>query len=454
MERVRTFSRGNGTPIRLSLGLAAWMAIFLSFPLHAAYLLEIDTDGLDDGVVVYNSGFAFGGDTTATSSSSTVTTYGTTGGDSIFGGDGVLEPDTYIYTYAPDTQADNLAIPAGTDLGEGNLASGIAGGAPGVYDVYTTFPFTENVTGGPTQYDVSTAGDSFTVEIDQNNRGDAWILLGQINYTSGDITVTQQPTEGNTFVSQRAYGVLFEVDGGPVGSLATFAVDKDFDDDNPGEVEVTISCNTGLPLEQTTTISEGDGVVFVVDDFADGEMNCEVSESGELLGYESEYDNGTTISEEACVFEGVGLGGGYACTIENTLLAVEVEVSKFWVDENPQFNNDNYTEAIYDCVNEQFGSSAMGSLEFVGQEDVDSFTVFPHWDGSTSCSVTEVVVEGGVEFDDSDCQDLSVTPGVGASCSLVNTRFYEGIPALDRNGLAILVLLMLGIGFTGLRRFT
>jgi hypothetical protein len=46
-----------------------------------------------------------------------------------------------------------------------------------------------------------------------------------------------------------------------------------------------------------------------------------------------------------------------------------------------------------------------------------------------------------------------VTPGNGGSCTIYNTLFFEGIPVLNRNGLAILVLLMLGAGMVGLRRF-
>lgn len=179
-------------------------------PSRGAYLLEIDADGMDDGVLVYHPGFSFGGDTTTASQSITSPAFGASGADSIFGGDGVIEPDTYVYEYAPDSQADNLAVPAGTDLGGGNLATGLPGGGPGAYAVYATWPMTSNVSGGPTQYQVATAGDMFTVQIDQNGKGDAWIKLGEISYAAGSITVVQTPSEANSFVSMRAYGLLFE----------------------------------------------------------------------------------------------------------------------------------------------------------------------------------------------------------------------------------------------------
>ena len=60
---------------------------------------------------------------------------------------------------------------------------------------------------------------------------------------------------------------------------------------------------------------------------------------------------------------------------------------------------------------------------------------------------------GGVISDDSDCQDLMIAPGVGAECTIENTRLYEGIPTLSQYGLALLALLMLAVGTVGFRRF-
>jgi hypothetical protein len=238
----------------------------------------------------------------------------------------------------------------------------------------------------------------------------------------------------------------------PDRSIATFAVDKFFNDGNPAEVEATISCNTGLPLEQTAPIAQNDGVAFVVTDFSDGEMDCSIAETAGVDGYAVEYSYDGTTSQTGCTFEVVRFGQSSACRIDNELRQVLVEVTKWWMDENPSFSAVDYAEARFDCINEQFGIQAFGNLEFVGDGAVDGFFLFPQWDGSTSCDVNETVVENGVEFDDSECQDLIVTPGNGASCSLYNTRVYEGIPTLSRHGLGLLALLMLGLGLVAFRR--
>ena len=54
----------------------------------------------------------------------------------------------------------------------------------------------------------------------------------------------------------------------PLGSGYRFNVTKTFSDGITDEVEVTLTCNSGLPLEQSFTIAGGDpaGVTFVVTD--------------------------------------------------------------------------------------------------------------------------------------------------------------------------------------------
>jgi hypothetical protein len=300
--------------------------------------------------------------------------------------------------------------------------------------------------------------DYIEVLVDGNQE---WVLFGDdplcgfIGYTQqfvdlsayGDGGVHTVEFHGETFVGATTSFFIDDVslESGEPPLLARFLVTKNFDDDNPSEVEVTLSCNTGLPLEQTTTISEGDPVNFVVGDFEQGSLNCEVSEVVPL-GYEAEYNNGT-----GCVWEGLS-GGQNICQITNSLDAVEIEVTKVWIDENPQFNAQDIADATWECSDVAFGDDS-GLLEFFGNPAVDSFFVFPSWDGGTDCEITEISVsDSGVEIDDSECDSVVVFPGSGGSCTIYNTRLYEGIPTLNQYGLAVLALLMLGVGLIGFRR--
>ena len=60
---------------------------------------------------------------------------------------------------------------------------------------------------------------------------------------------------------------LFDSADADVEMTAKFNVTKEFSNGDTGDVEVTLNCNGGLPLQQSFTISGGDpaGVTFTVD---------------------------------------------------------------------------------------------------------------------------------------------------------------------------------------------
>jgi hypothetical protein len=177
---------------------------------YAGYIIEIDTDGLDNGVVTWNPNFGFAADTSAATQSVAVPGFGTSGGDSIFGGNGSISADTYVYFYTPGFDADNLAIPQGQSLGGHHRGTGVTTGTPGIYRVYALWQDTNNVSGGDVTYSIVSDFDVYEVTVDQNNDGGGeWFLLGDIDYQGGAITVFQTATS-NTFISMRATALLFE----------------------------------------------------------------------------------------------------------------------------------------------------------------------------------------------------------------------------------------------------
>ena len=226
---------------------------------------------------------------------------------------------------------------------------------------------------------------------------------------------------------------------------AEFPVTVNFDDNNTGTVEATLECNTGQPLSQSLDISEGSGVTFVVVDFADGTMDCEVS-IADAAGY---------TASNGCEFTGVADQSSNPCAIDLTVDFVTLEVFKTWIDENPQFNGSTFASADYSCTNVFNGAGygiQNGNLNFVGLESSDTISLRPHWDGSTVCSILEGPI-GGAESDASECESVAVSVGQDTSCTIYNTRLYEGIPTLSQYGLGIMAMLMLGLGFVAVRRF-
>ena len=113
----------------------------------------------------------------------------------------------------------------------------------------------------------------------------------------------------------------------------------------------------------------------------------------------------------------------------------------------PQGQSDIWYLELYD-------GDSLGTADHDFQPDV-----YPNWDGGTECWVTETVYSSSVE--PSNGCGTEAAPGLlveidgpEPSCIITNTVFFEGIPTLDKYGLAIMALLMLGIGMVGFRRFS
>lgn len=233
-------------------------------------------------------------------------------------------------------------------------------------------------------------------------------------------------------------------------ALATFAVEKVFTDGNPAAVEVAISCNTGLPLEQTATIAPGGGVTFVVTEFVEGEMDCVVTEAT-LAGYSAEYDNGFETTDVSCTYEAIEYELESTCTITNSPDPVEITIEKVWVIESGSLDsvNADFRLTLY-CDGEIVGTPG-GEQTFYGNSDaIFGALVIPNYP-STHCWVEEAVYDSAVEVNNG-CGNLQISAGSGDSCVVTNSVFFEGIPSLNRYGLAILILLVSGLAFVTFRR--
>jgi len=247
----------------------------------------------------------------------------------------------------------------------------------------------------------------------------------------------------------------------PSGFLTTVA----FTNGYAGTVGVTISCNNGLPLTQSKDISAASPVNFIVSslDFIAPNTECTIAVDV-ASGYVATVLANGEDTGGACVYSGTPVADASAafaqdrvntCAITAAPVPSQFVVVKDWVtydDGNTEQTGSLHvwcSPAAVDTGN-QFGTvedtfdldgdgtfyldfyPAPGGATCHAEEDVDSSAV----ESSSSCA-------GGVPFAVGD---------VAKTCAITNTVFYEGIPTLSQYGLALLALLMLGIGFVGVRR--
>ncbi|MGK2924287.1 MAG: hypothetical protein ACSLE2_01565, partial [Lysobacterales bacterium] len=219
-------------------------------------------------------------------------------------------------------------------------------------------------------------------------------------------------------------------------SSARFEVTKAYSDGNDDEVEVMLSCNNGLPLEQTFMISEGSPVFFVITNFTHGEADCEVTETGTAEGYTPSYDNGTVVSSVSCAYDDI-VSAEYICTISNAAEPASFTVTKDWVIEGA-VGEEVLLEAqvTINCTSDILSIDGLeiiepdGSVTAFRSGDGDSVTVAVDTElGPTSCAASESIFQTGVESE-SDCGSRSISAGGSSSCTITNTVFFEGIPTL------------------------
>lgn len=318
------------------------------------------------------------------------------------------------------------------------------------------------------------------------NAGDIFVAVEHISplgevFTAYDLdTATDALSYNpNTLEWIEASGGLF-IDGSTTAiridlqalqTRATFQVDKVFTDGNPGEIEVSISCNTGLLLDQSKTISPGDGVEFVVTDFTDGQLHCTISEDAEA-GYTGVYDSTGSASdraddEDGCHFNAVNAGDANICTITNSPAPVDVIITKEFVIEGNASGVDTGYLLNLHCESEildgDFGCGfAVSEINvpqtishwcktFSGDSaEVFDAQVIPAYP-SSECWVEEYLFDSAIEVENG-CGNLVVSAGVGDSCTITNTIFFEGIPTLSPASKALMILLLASLGLLAYRR--
>ncbi len=160
---------------------------------------------------------------------------------SAFGGSGANE-DRYTFRYTPGVDADNTVFSAGDPLGthradppnvaveEAQLATGVAGGASGIYKVYVTWPASTNVAtvnNKDTKITVTSDGAPIVLDpVDQNTNStigaagaNKWLCVGTVNLTAGNTYTVELLANALEYTSQRSAGVMWELVPEPATAL-------------------------------------------------------------------------------------------------------------------------------------------------------------------------------------------------------------------------------------------
>lgn len=251
--------------------------------------------------------------------------------------------------------------------------------------------------------------------------------------------------------------------------VASFTVQKQYVDDNDQTpVTLNIRCQTGLPLEQSFEVMPHPGpfgaleVKFTVDSFQDGALNCEVFETAPASytpSYECFSEGNCAATASACSFTGVTGGQENLCVIRNYPDPVNITVVSEWFFNNDEVSGgavtvDLFCRGLYDGDGYLVGDTMTWSWLLDSQSGPVSATVYPRFDGATECRTETSSTLSAVESTSSCSEWTPVALGAGAlTCTVINTVFFEGIPALGPFALLLASLLLLTTGLFAARRF-
>ena len=151
----------------------------------------------------------------------------------------------------------------------------------------------------------------------------------------------------------------------------------------------------------------------------------------------------------------------YYCDLINQAQAGSFTVFTEWDITGAEGNIPDLDQQIKIVCNEFFTGASAGDGDYYdfrnfGGPELDSESIYglvTRVDGLTSCSAYDEIVSSAVDTSQNCTSSNYVGPGGSNSCKYDYAVFFEGIPTLSQYGLAIMALLMLGVGFVGFRRF-
>lgn len=234
-------------------------------------------------------------------------------------------------------------------------------------------------------------------------------------------------------------------------------------------VTATLTCNTGNPLTQNFEIgpTTEDKVIFVVDNFNVAQfISCEITATSINGFFVVDVETNGDGSNGTCRYTAAAdnLSEENYCRFIMAPDRFTYEIVKEW-DFADTVDVSQFFQVNWTCTNAITGAndSTPGTESgwFSGDGDSTFLVTSLHpnpWPGvvggTTTCSATEYVYDSAVESDQGCQSGTTFTVGSGTkSCTITNSVFFEGIPTLSQYGLAIMALLMLGLGFVGFRRF-
>ena len=215
-----------------------------------------------------------------------------------------------------------------------------------------------------------------------------------------------------------------------------FEVTVTFSPDYAEAVTVGLTCDGGVPLEQSFQLSEGESVTFTVDSFSPS-YTCVIEQSA-VEGYGTYYEANGAAASDACEFSGEQLVVHNTCAISNVVSAystTKFEVNMDFSDENPMD-----VEVEVSCP----GATSVTDVDGTMASESTPVAFLVTWPTAfpVSCNASQVTAVAGYNRSAVDCLGVPMQANPEPECTLKNyqrgvpvevaARFLDGNPAPAR----------------------
>ena len=160
------------------------------------------------------------------------------------------------------------------------------------------------------------------------------------------------------------------------------------------------------------------------------------------------------MSDTSCEFEGV-LGGRRSCVITNSPEPTEITINttfENYPSDDVASDVDTSFDMVLNCSNvSPVPEGPYGNAEVETSDDEFVVSWYAEPGETADCTATLYPASTAVEGD--SCEFSFEVGDEEAGCDLVGITFFEGVPTLSQYGMALMALLMLGVGFIGFRRY-
>ncbi len=229
-------------------------------------------------------------------------------------------------------------------------------------------------------------------------------------------------------------------------AVARFTVDARVDHAILAKLDVRLSCDSASPPQQEVTLDFDGTHEFAVRIEDGGKASCTLVAllpTGQNVTYVGDGGSVTELDDQGCHFTGVSAGHSNFCQVHVEKKATQLTVYKKWVGgagEEPNIK-----------INLVCNGMPQGGPLWINSDAPQTWELEASDSNGMRCSVNEKELDT-FRADQGDCANLLIMPGTHEECTLVNTKVVKRIEMLNRYGLGVMILVMLGVGLLAIKR--